>query len=174
MTPDDLTAPDRPEDLNPPEPNDSLRRDLLRVLDAADTVGLAIRSIHGGSPAWFVYGDHCNGWPVGCARSLAAALDAAIIDITPATSGRYDHLNVRLDKWTTLHLPIETQVTDADLRAAALTLGRLAGQDTAPAWVDPTAVRDAYRAARHRVVAPEDLIALGAAAQTLGIHDDTH
>lgn len=31
MNADDLTAPDRPEDLNPPEPNDTLRQLITRI-----------------------------------------------------------------------------------------------------------------------------------------------
>lgn len=169
MTPDDLTAPDRPEDLNPPEPNEALRKQTLRILDAADTVGLTVRSMSSGHYSWFLHGTAADGVPIGQARALADALGEDARFERSTTSDRLDMLNIGLTRTANLTVWIEKQILEADREAAALTIGRLAGWKTAPDWMDPAVVALAYGAALERVTSPDQLLELGGAARCLGV-----
>lgn len=168
MTPDDLTAPDGPEDLNPPDPNDVLRKQLLRVLDAAGTVDLTVRSLSVGHYSWFLHGPG-DGVPIRQARALADALGEDARFERSTTSDRLDMLNIGLTRTANLTVWIEKQILEADREAAALTIGRLAGWKTPPDWMDPTPVALAYRAALERVTSPDQLVELGGAARVLGV-----
>jgi hypothetical protein len=171
-------APDRPEDLNPTEPNDELRAQIIRFLDAADAAGIPIGSVNAGvDRTWFVRG--AVGSPhysLEQGKALAGALDdAAHVDLESSTR-ETDWLCVSLSQPAgspgaapLIRIEVEKQVGQGDLVEAAVTISRLANWPVSADWMDPGDVAEAYRAALARVTSPAALVELGVAAKALGV-----